>query len=64
MVIWEERYFINLNFHIFTTKSKETKCNSVHFAIFKNSENEEVTSPISGYQDQSNGARSTMKIQH
>ena len=29
--IYIERYFINLNCHIFTPKSKETKCNGLHF---------------------------------
>ena len=27
MIIWEERFFIDLSYHIFTPKSKETKFN-------------------------------------
>ena len=34
LIICAERYFINLNCHIFTPKRKETRCNDLHFIKF------------------------------
>ena len=55
------KIFYSIKFSYFYTKNKETKCNGLHFI-----ENmcKEVTSPMSGYQCQSKGARFTKKIRH
>ena len=64
-IICEGRYFIHLNYHVFTPESKETKC-KMALSNFENLGNsyKEVTCPMAGYQSQLKGARFTTKMRY